>query len=200
MGGWRRRLNAVLVGSFMICAVTTTVWATCEDITNQTVVYAIANWRTNTGADSAWVNNIFDGQSGQPSTPFGTWIGKVLVGSTFKAGLLAAIQDASDSECDDVSAIGDIRNYLQPTCIGSLGTLASPTYHVNTCALGGSNHFYGQKTVVANVNPGSGHQGENGFASNAVIYRNGVLSAQENQCCNSCFKVFDLAPSFDCPN
>ena len=111
-----KRLIGIIVFGLTIGS-TSLVLAVCLPIAGGTITTSIARWQTLTGSDGVWVNNLFDGQSGEPTFPQFQEVGFLASGSTWNSATLGTIQDSSTSECDNIeirssNQVVDIQQYL----------------------------------------------------------------------------------------
>jgi hypothetical protein len=161
------------------------VWAVCgENISGKNVQVGIARWRTLTGSDQAWANDLFDGNSGEPTFPRYQEVGYLPAGGTWNAEALATIQDSSATECDTVEIQNTVRWYqFSDVCSSPPEGQATATMFVNTCNFGASAKFFQQSKVVV-----TGLSYRPSYLTTVNVYRNGVLAAYEVGL-NSCLRV-----------
>lgn len=169
-----KRLIGIAVFGITI-GTTSLVLAVCTPIAGGTITTSIARWRTLTGGDQVWVNNIFDGQSGEPTFPQNQEVGFLSSGSTWASATLATIQDSSTSECDNV----EIRNSLRwwefsNACSGAPLGSTSASLFVDTCSFGASATFFTQQSPTI-----FGLTSRPSYQPFANVYRNGGLVGNE---------------------
>src|ERR1041384_6838030 len=115
----QRKIAVLGCVGFVLCS-SITALAVCENVTNTTQITMIGRFRTLTGADNGWENNLFDGNSGEPTFPSNQQIGFLDSGGTWNVGSLATIQDSSGGDCDDVQILNYVSWYaVSSTCSGT---------------------------------------------------------------------------------
>jgi hypothetical protein len=177
-----RRLIGIAVFGLTIGA-TSVALAVCTPIAGSTITTSIARWRTLTGSDQVWVNNIFDGQSGEPTFPQFQEVGFLASGSTWNSATLGTIQDSSTSECDNVEIRSSIKWWtFSNTCDGAPEGIATASLFADTCSFGSSAKFFtqGSPTVF-------GLSSRPSYQPFANVYRNGTMAG--NELGNPCVRV-----------
>jgi hypothetical protein len=181
-----KKLIATTLLSIVI-GTSTAVWAICGvNIQNVNVITAMSRWRTLNGADQAWVNNIFDGQSGEPTFPRLQEVGYLPSGATWNARLEATIQDSASAECNAVE-IGHTTYWWAASaeCAGTQEGEIWASVYVDTCMQGASAKYFAQEHPTL-----SGLSYRPSYATRTYIFRDGGPAvAWESGSTNSCLRV-----------
>ncbi len=130
--------------------VPSSAFGVCESINGSSLILSIGKWRTIQGAgDQVYINNMYDGGSGEPSFPRTQEIGFLPNGAgSWNAGFLGSLADSADNDCDNITMNHNVSWYTSSaSCAGSPEAGITATFNVNTCALGNA-RFYAQRTPL----------------------------------------------------